>query len=64
MSDTVERAFQLVRDGSCRSLDDLRRKLKAEGHEGVYAHIAGSLGKQLKAELVKNKLVQERSQDQ
>ena len=45
-----ERAFELARDGSCRSMDDIRRKLKAERHDGVDGHMAGpSIAKQLKA---------------
>lgn len=46
---TVERAFELARSGSCASVQDIRRRLKSEGHDQVEAHLAGpSLGKQLR----------------
>ena len=38
---TVERAFQLAGDGSCRSMDEIRRKLKAERFDGVESHLSG-----------------------
>ena len=45
-----ERAFELARDGRCRSMDDIRRKLKAERYDAVDGHLAGpTIGKQLKA---------------
>ena len=50
---TIERAFQLARESSCRSVDDIRRTLKTEQFDGVDAHITGSLVKQLKAEIAK-----------
>ena len=47
---TVQRAFELAREGNCRSLDDIRRKLSAERFESVDAHLGGvSVRKQLKA---------------
>ena len=46
----AERAFELAREGKCRSLDDIRRQLTKEGFESVHSHLAGSLiGKQLKS---------------
>ena len=36
----IERAFQLARDGTCRSIEDMRRKLKAEGFCDVERHLA------------------------
>ncbi len=44
---TVERAYELARSGECASLEDLRRKLRREGHEAVLAHIQGSLAREL-----------------
>lgn len=43
MSDksTVERAFELARDGKCRSVEDIRRKLKAERFDQVESHLSG-----------------------
>ena len=40
-TDIVERAFQLARGCSCRSLDDIRRQLKREGFEAVDSHLDG-----------------------
>lgn len=47
----IERAFELARTSSCRTVDDIRRKLKTERYDGVDAHVSGSLSKQLKTEL-------------
>jgi hypothetical protein len=52
----IERAFELARGGSCRSIPDIRRALRDGGYESVEAHLAGSsLMKQLNAELGKHK---------
>jgi hypothetical protein len=45
---TVERAYQLAKAGSCRSVDDIVRQLNAERHESPQAHLAG---KSLRLEL-------------
>lgn len=37
----VERAFQLAREGKCRDLPDLERRLKREGYSAVSQHLAG-----------------------
>ncbi|QDZ08733.1 hypothetical protein FPZ24_15700 [Sphingomonas panacisoli] len=39
---TVERAYELARSGTCRSVDDIRRKLTAERYESVQAHLSGA----------------------
>jgi hypothetical protein len=39
---TVERAYQLARSGSCRSIEDIRRKLSAERYDSVQAHLSGA----------------------
>ena len=39
---TVERAFQLARTGVCHSVVEIRRRLNAEGFEGVQGHLNGS----------------------
>ena len=45
---TVERAFQLARGGACRSIEDIRNQLSAEGYDGVHGHLSGmSLKRQL-----------------
>ena len=38
---TVERAYQLAREGKCRSVDDIRTALTREGHDAVQAHLSG-----------------------
>jgi len=45
---TIERAYQLARVGSCRSVDDIVRQLTAEKYESPQAHLAG---KSLRMEL-------------
>ena len=45
-----ERAFELARGGGCQSMDDIRRKLKAEKFDAVDGHLAGpTIARQLKA---------------
>jgi hypothetical protein len=39
---TVARAFELAREGTCRSVDDVRKQLKLEGYGNAEAHLAGS----------------------
>jgi hypothetical protein len=38
---TVGRAFDLARGGTCRNIDDIRRQLKAEGYSSIAEHLAG-----------------------
>jgi hypothetical protein len=48
--DPIARAFELARSGTCRNVDDIRRKLEREGYIHVDAHFSsGSLKKQLVA---------------
>lgn len=52
MSDigTVERAVQLARGGSCRTVDDIRKTLIKERYDGVLQHLGSpSLKRQLVA---------------
>jgi len=50
---TVEKAFQLAREGACRSFSDIRERLTAEGYESVFSHLNGmSIRRQLNAALV------------
>jgi hypothetical protein len=37
----IERAFELAREGQCRTLDDIRRALSRERFANVNAHLAG-----------------------
>lgn len=47
---TVARAFEIARSGTCRTVDELRKRLKAERYESVDSHLSsGSLSKQLRA---------------
>jgi hypothetical protein len=39
---TLERAFELARTGDCTSVDDIRKRLKAEQYSQVDAHLAGA----------------------
>ena len=39
---TIERAFELARSGSCRSIDEIARRLKQEQLDNVDAHLGGS----------------------
>lgn len=40
---TVARAFELARGGECRTVNDIRRRLKIEGLESAEGHLAGGL---------------------
>jgi len=43
----LERAFQLAKSGSCASLDDIKKRMKAEGHSTDQI-TGGALSKQLR----------------
>lgn len=46
---TVARAFQIARSGTCRTVDELRKTLKAEKRDAVDEHLSsGTLIKQLR----------------
>ncbi|HEY0269446.1 MAG TPA: hypothetical protein VGC10_00480 [Sphingomonas sp.] len=38
---TIERAYQLADAGSCRTVEEIARKLASEGYESPQAHLAG-----------------------
>ena len=47
---TVQRAFDLARNGTCRTIGQLRADLRVEKCEGIEEHLAGkSLVRQLQA---------------
>lgn len=49
---TIERAFQLAKAGTCRSVTDIRNQLSVEGYDGVHGHLDGmSIKRQLNAAL-------------
>ena len=39
---TVERASRLARTGACHSVVEIRRRLNAEGYDGVHGHLNSS----------------------
>ena len=46
----IERAFELARQGRCRTLEDIRRVLARESYSAIDAHLAGgTIRRQLKA---------------
>jgi len=45
---TIERAFEVASSGECRTLDELKRRLRREQLEAVDFHLAG---KSIKAQL-------------
>lgn len=53
MDGTVARAFDLARGGQCKSIDDIRRKLKSEGFSSVEGHLGGSTIKKQLGALIK-----------
>jgi hypothetical protein len=58
---TVERALELARSGACRTVEDIRRVLKAERCDSVDQHLGGgTLGKQIRAVLAERKLLDKR----
>lgn len=38
----LERAFELAKSGHCATIDDIRRRLKAESYAQVDAHLSGA----------------------
>lgn len=54
---TIERAFELAREGACSSMDDIRKALKQERWDGVEAQLAGpSLRIQLRTLMMEARL--------
>ena len=49
---TIERAFDLARSGECRTLDELKHRLRQERMESVDFHLAGKLTKSQLSELM------------
>jgi hypothetical protein len=39
---TLERAYELARSGSCRTVGDIKTRLQAEGYEGVKDRLYGA----------------------
>jgi hypothetical protein len=46
---TIERAFALARSGECRTMPELKQRLRRENLEAVESHLAG---KSIKAQLI------------
>ena len=38
---TIERAYELARSGDCANVQEIRKRLKAEGFSGVMRHLDG-----------------------
>ena len=38
---TIERAYELAKSGSCRTVGDIKAKLQSEGHERVQDRLYG-----------------------
>lgn len=36
----IARAFELAKAGSCRSVEDIERKLTTENYDGIFQHLA------------------------
>jgi hypothetical protein len=53
MPGTIERALELARTGTLQNLSDLKKKLAAEGHDSIDAHISGMAIKRQLATLMK-----------
>jgi len=51
-STTIERAFALARSGECRTMPELKRRLRLEKLEAVESHLAGKLTKAQLTELM------------
>jgi hypothetical protein len=37
----IERAYELARSGTCRTVEDIRRTLTQERYDSVQAHLSG-----------------------
>lgn len=47
---TVERAFEIAREGQCLTVQQIRRQLSIEGYPAIHAHLEGAtIGQQLRA---------------
>jgi hypothetical protein len=51
-STTIERAFELARSGECRTLPELKHRLRRERLESVDFHLAGKLTRTQLTELM------------
>jgi hypothetical protein len=54
---TVERAYQLAREGPSTSLDDIRRQLEQERYGSVNAHLSGPTIRRQLRQLCRDRLV-------
>jgi len=59
---TIERAFELARSGSCRSIEEIAHRLKQEQAENVDAHLGGtSIRKDLRQACAERRAVRHRA---
>jgi hypothetical protein len=57
---TVERAYELARQGPCISLDDIRRTLEQERYGSVNAHLSGPTIRRQLRQLCRDRIVTQR----
>lgn len=57
---TVERAYQLAREGPCTTLDDIRRRLEQERYGSVNAHLSGATIRRHLRQLCRDRIVARR----
>lgn len=49
----ISRAFALAKSGTCKSVEDIRRRLKQEGYTAIDEHFSGPTMKKQLAALIK-----------
>ena len=56
MATTIERAFELARSGRCRTLVELKARLRREGFDQIEFHLGGKLTKRQLHDLMEGAL--------
>ena len=52
---TIERAFEIARSGTCRNVEDIRKRLKREGYSDARSHLDGPAIRKQLADLIRGK---------
>jgi len=61
---TIERAFELARAGSCRTIEEIVRQLRQEQMDQVDAHLGGSsIRKELRQACAESRIRRERGSE-
>jgi hypothetical protein len=60
MLGTIERAFELAKNGTCADFGDIRRRLMREGFDDVHEHLSGA---EIKRQLITTIKAASSSQD-